>query len=120
MRPDHYCGDDLVLTDAIEWACPQPHVHLSPQTNGSKSPLSNFSQPFGWRLGKMSLEHISSKICAVVEWPDHHCGDDLFIYAKVAGHFDQTAMMQQIRSSLLVVFGDRKTARNQDLILSKN
>ena len=72
----------------------------SPQTGGgSKSPCFTL-QPQSWRSTKMSIEHISwlssdaltivqlspkpqmsehrsSTMCAVVKWPDHHCGDDL-------------------------------------------
>ena len=29
-------------------------------------------------------EHRSNTVCAVVEWPDHHCGDDL-VMAIVVG-----------------------------------
>ena len=28
-------------------------------------------------------ERRSNTICAVVEWPDHHCGDDLVSFASV-------------------------------------
>ena len=84
---------------------------LTTQTDGLKSRPFKL-QPNGWRSTKMSMEHNweliiiagcevmprnnhtafakarqhrSSTICAVVERPHHHCGDDLVSHLKVWG-----------------------------------
>ena len=100
------CHWELILTHglAIEWSCSRPYIAPNPQTGRwAESPPLNL-QPDDWKLRKcqwntfdktfagaefvpwaiiqLSLkpqisERRSNTICAVVERPDHHFGDDL-------------------------------------------
>ena len=84
---------------AVECAYPRPRFPRKPQIGGLKSLLFKL-QPNGraqflntlaacevipWTIVQLSpkpqmSEHRSSTICAVVERPDHHYGDDLVVY----------------------------------------
>ena len=106
-----------------------PHNPPNAPNWGSKSPSSNF-QPTGWRLTKMSIYHIlgyifwlwsdamnnltafvkvpnewtqMSTICAVVERPDHHCGDHVVYSFQDDPHLEDYNVDQRVNDFIKVV-----------------